>query len=73
MQGLLYLPMLFGSILAEAATGSFGDWLAAAPHLNFITFWVAERNTTSDTPSLVPEMRLFLGISGILVSIVRFN
>lgn len=70
-QGLLYLPMLAGSILGESATGSVSDWLAAAPHANFLALWVAKRTTATEIPELIPEMRLFLGLCGTLVSTVR--
>jgi len=73
---LLYLPMLIGSILAEMVTGRLGDWIVAGPHESLLATWISQRNV-EDTVSLqtgtdmrVPEMRMTVGLCGVLLSII---
>jgi hypothetical protein len=70
--------MLIGSILAELITGRLGDWAVAQPHRSFVGKWVARRNAKSDQSlsegsavnERAPEMRLLIGLLGVLLSIV---
>ena len=95
-QGLLYLPMLIGSVLAEFGTGQVGDKCVAADLSSPLGVLIGKRNADYATgtkasevenptsvstvrhpegasksdSTRVPEMRLVIGLVGILICIV---
>jgi len=77
-QGLLYLPMLIGSLLAELVAGRLGDRFVAESSRSPIGMWILKKNDRAprsrddveDTEEeRVPELRLIVGLVGVLFSI----
>jgi hypothetical protein len=81
-QGLLYLPMLIGSIIGELITGPLGDRTVAGHPRNRVGRWVVKKNAKAGEANVeaaeteeeetVPEMRLLVGLAGTIFSVVSF-
>ncbi|KAH7886720.1 major facilitator superfamily domain-containing protein [Phlebopus sp. FC_14] len=78
-QGLLYVPLLVGSLIAEGITGRAGDWIVYGRYYgplgshSEVEVKNKERGMiTPATPLPKLERRLIIGHAGILLSIVGF-
>ncbi|KAF9777294.1 major facilitator superfamily domain-containing protein [Thelephora terrestris] len=67
-QGLLYLPLLAGSLLAECGTGRMGD-KGSDPEITTSTSALCLPKDVQSDSTKVPEMRLVIAFPGILICI----